>query len=168
MKKTYLFAPVLMMATFLVAFQYHSKHANAEKAVAATKAAAEKKDAEAKKQAAIEQARVDAAKRADARAAEEKQKEDEKRAKWEAVGQRLADEVAANEKMLSANSAAVKTLEGELASARAAKKALTEKFFALDREVELDRISKRTAELEIQRLTEMVAHRAGTTYATSP
>lgn len=168
MKQAYVIPPILLMCGFLLVYRQHVTHAEIHEKEVARVAAVQKADAEAKKLAAIELARSDAAKRAEARVAEEKQKEAEKRAKWDATGQRISDEIAANEKLISSNGAAVKALEAELAAARTTKKSLTEKFFSLAREAELDRIAKRNAELEIQRLTEIVARQHGTTVAASP
>ncbi|MEY4483219.1 MAG: hypothetical protein RL693_671, partial [Verrucomicrobiota bacterium] len=63
----------------------------------------------------------------------------------------------------AAHAATVKSLETELAALRAEKDKATQANFDFAHDVELTRIQKRTAELEIQRLVEMVARKSATT-----
>ncbi|HEY9250307.1 MAG TPA: hypothetical protein VIO38_14305, partial [Rariglobus sp.] len=113
-------------------------------------------------------ARIDAEKRAADRLAEEQKKDAEKRARYEEESRRIAEDTArysAQVKTLAAESAA---LDQQLSDLRTRRENLNTGGFVLAREVELARIAKRNAELEIQRLTEMVARQAGNTSLARP
>jgi hypothetical protein len=163
MNKLYVLVPILLTLAFSGVFVVHQKDAEANK-VAVAAEAAQRAEAEAAKKAEAErQAREDAERRTAERLAEEKRKEEEKRAKWEAAGQQIADDTATYLAQAEKNAAELKALEDKLASLRAEKDSAGQAAFDLAKQVEAARIAKRNAELEIQRLVEMTARRAGTT-----
>ncbi len=163
MNKFYLIIPAVLTILFCGIYYNHSRGA-AEREAAATLAAEQAAAEEAaKKEEAARQAREDAEKRAAEREAEEKRKEEERRAKYEAAGQVIADDTAAYLAQAKKNTAELKTLEAFLVALRAEKDKAIQAAFDFDLEIEKARIAKRTAELEIQRLVEMTARRAGTT-----
>ena len=163
MNKLYFAVPIVLTVAFSGIYVVHQKGA-AEKEAAAAIAATQAAEAEAAKKAEAErQAKADADKRAAERAAEEKRKEDEKAAKWAAAGKQIADDTAAFQAQAEKNLAEVKTLEARLATLRAEKDRASQAVFDAAKAVEAARIQKRAAELEIQRLVEMTARRAGTT-----
>jgi cytoskeletal protein RodZ len=149
-----------MLAIFLVfylsATKQHEERERQHAADAAIKKAA--KDAE---KAAIEaKAREDAETRAKARADAEAKKEADKVAAWEAQGQKIQD--ATNKYNAQADASAKKAaeLEVQLSALRTEKEKLNREAFDLAKGVELGKIARRDAELEIQRTTAMVARRA--------
>ncbi len=165
MNKIYVIVPIALTFAFGGIYLKHSKEAAAqEQQVLAAKARKEADEA-AQKAEAEHQAKADADKRETERQAEEKKKEDDKRAKWAADTKRIADDTATFTTTAAAHAATVKKLEVELAALRAEKDKAIQANFDFANDVELTRIQKRTAELEIQRLVEMVARKGGTTAA---
>lgn len=163
MNKLYIFVPALLLAAFGGMYAMHSKEAAAKAALTAAEAANRAEAEKAKKAEAERQAREDAEKRTAERLAEEKRKEDEKRAKWEAAGKQIADDTATYQAQAGKNVSEARALEAKLAALRAEKDKSIQAVFELEKDVEAARIRKRNAELEIQRLVEQVARRAGTT-----
>jgi hypothetical protein len=159
MNKLYLIIPLVLTLAFSGIYVKHQGEAadRARQALAAkTKAEA---DAAAQKAEAERQAKADADKREATRIAEEKKKEDDKRAKWDADTQRIAADTTTYTQTAAEHAATVKKLEAELTALRAAKDAATQANFDQAREVEQARIERRTAELETQRLVEMLARK---------
>ena len=163
MNKLYLIIPAILTLAFSGIYYAHSLDSD-EKAVAAQLAGEQTAAAaKAEKAQAESQAREDADRRAAERLAEEQRKEDERRAKWEAAGQAIAEDTAAYTLQAGKNAIALKAQEEQLTALRAQKDQAMQAAFDFDLEIEKARIAKRTAELEIQRLVEMTARRAGTT-----
>lgn len=149
-----------MLAIFLgFYFSETKKHDEKERQRAIT-VAAQKATEDARKAAIEEAARADAAKRSAQRAAEEAKKEADRIAKWEAVG--LEIEEATDKHKADADRYAKKSaqLELQLGTLRAEKEKLNREAFDLAKQVELGKINRRTAELEIQRITEMISRKA--------
>jgi hypothetical protein len=149
-----------MLAIFLFFYFAHMEEAQIkEKARLEMKAQAEK--AEADRKAAIEaKAREDAAKRAAERDAEIAQKAAERLAKQEAEDRKIketTDELIAKGNVYAKR---ISELEVELNALRLNKEKLNREAFEFAKQVEQARIAKRNAELEIQRMTDMVAKRA--------
>lgn len=163
MNKLYIIVPAVLCLLFGGVYYNHTVHAAAEAAEAAVVAQKAAEVEAAKKAEAERQARADADKRAAERIAEEKRKETEKAAKWAAQSAEIAADTATYAAQAAKNVAKVKTLESALAALRAEKDKLSQAAFDFDQEVETARIAKRNAELEIQRLVEMVARKGGTT-----
>lgn len=163
MNRFYIITPLVLMAAFGVVFWQHSKSAAVKEKAEIAIAEKVKAETEAKKKQAIDKAREDGEKRAAARLAEEQQKEAEKQAKWKEAGDRIDADIAANKELFAKNSATVKALESELETLRTSKESINNKMFSMMHETETERIAKRSAELEIQRLTEIVARTAANT-----
>lgn len=165
MKKLYVVVPVVLTLAFGGLYYVHSIESG--KKAAELRLAAERAEAEsaAKKTEAERQAREDAERRTAERLAEEKRKEEEKAAKWEAAGKQIAEETAAYAAQAATTSAEIAALETKLAAVRKEKEAASRAVFERARDVESARIKKRNAELEIQRLVEMVARKGGATLA---
>ncbi|MCX6936497.1 MAG: hypothetical protein NTU80_01150 [Verrucomicrobia bacterium] len=163
MNKLYLIAPILLTLAFSGLYTLHTKEAGAKAEKVRIEAARVVAETEAKKQAAEKQAKEDSDRRTAERIAEEKRKEEEKRTKWETAGKAIADDTTAFLAQAVKNEAEIKALEAKLASLRADKDKATQAAFDFEIEIEKARVAKRTAELEIQRLVEMVARKGGTT-----
>ena len=163
MNKLYFLVPALLLAIFGGLYVAHTKDAAAKAGLVAAEAAKKAEAEKAKKAEAEREAKEDADKRSAERLAEEKRREDEKRAKWEAVGRQIAADTATYQAQAGKNAAEVKALEAKLAALRAEKNQASQAAFDAAKDVEAARIQKRNAELEIQRLVEAVARRAGTT-----
>lgn len=163
MNKLYIIVPLVLTLAFGGIYVSHSKDAAAKAEIARVEAEKAEAEAAAKKAEAERQAREDADRRTAERLAEEKKKEEEKAAKWAAQSQAIADETAGYLAQAEKNAAELKALEAKLAALRAEKDLAVQAGFDFDLEIEKARVAKRAAELEIQRLVEMTARKAGTT-----
>ena len=169
MKKwMYLIFPGVMLAGFLVFYMSHKKAAEEKEAAHKIRVAKEKDDADKKKKEAEAKAREDAKKRQDDREAEEKKKDDEKAAKQAADDKKVRDQTAEYTAKGDAAAKQASQLERELDRLRKEKDKTSRETFDLQKQVELARIARRNAELEIQRMTEMVSQRAAASALTRP
>jgi len=169
MKKwLYLISVGSMLAVFLFFYLTHLKEAEIRDPLRAEETAQQLK-IEADRKADIEaKARADAEKRAADRAAEEKKKEADKLAKWEAEGQKIRDDTDGYNAKADEYSKQISNLEVELNALRTNKEKLNREAFEILKDVESAKIEKRTAELEIQRMTDMIAKRAADSSLTRP
>ncbi|EIP98598.1 hypothetical protein OpiT1DRAFT_03058 [Opitutaceae bacterium TAV1] len=167
MNRFYLIVPLVLVALFGGVYWNHTKHA-AELALQKEAEALRLEQAETAKKAEAEaKAREDAARRAAERQAEEKKKEEEKQARQEAESAKIAADTKSARETAAARAAEIATLEKQLTELRAGLETLHKDTFELNRRVELARIERRNAELEVQRLTEMIARKAGTSLVNS-
>lgn len=117
--------------------------------------------AEEERKAAIEtKAREDAAKRTEERAAADAKKEADKLAKWEADSKKIQEATDESNAKADAYAKQISNLEIELNTLRTNKEKLNREAFEFAKQVEAARVNKRNAELEIQRMTDMIATRA--------
>lgn len=168
MNKLYVLVPLVLTLAFGGVYLSHRKDDAVKKAEAAQVAARAAEAEAAKKAEAERQAKADADKRAAERQAEEKRKEEEKAAKWAAAGKQIADDTAAYQTQAGKNLAEAKVLEAKLSALRAEKDRATQSVFDTALAVETARVQKRNAELEIQRLVEMTARKAGSSLGNIP
>src|SRR5688572_6066262 len=169
MKKwMYIIFPSVMLAGFLVIYFSHKEKAEAKERAHVAQVAKEKTDAEQKKQAAEAKAREDARKRQEERDAEERKKAEEKAAKQAADDKKVRDQTAEYTAKADAAAKQGNALEIELDRLRKEKDKTSRETFDLAKQVELARIARRNAELEIQRMAEMVARRAAESSLTKP
>lgn len=169
MKKwMYLIAPCVMTAGFLVIYLSHKEQAEAKERAHVAQVAKDRAAAEEKKKVAETKAREDARKRQEERDAEEKKKSDEKAARQAADDKKVQDSIAEYTAKGNAAAKQVAALEIELDRVRKEKDATSRASFETAKQVELSRVARRNAELEIQRMTEMVVRRASDSAMTKP
>jgi hypothetical protein len=169
MKKwMYIIFPSVMLAGFLVIYFSHKEESEAKERAHIEQVAREKAEAEEKKKIAEAKAREDARKRQEERDAEEKKKAEEKAAKQAADDKKVRDQTAEYTAKADAAAKQVSALEAELDRLRKEKDQTSREAFDLAKQVELARIARRNAELEIQRMAEMVARRAAESSLTQP
>ena len=169
MKKwMYLIFPGVMLAGFLVIYFSHVEEAEAKEKAHIAQVAKEKNEADEKKRVAETKAREDAKKRQEERDAEEKKKEEEKAAKQAADDKKVRDQTAEYTAKGDAAAKQVSALEIELDRLRKEKDKTSREAFEMAKQVELTRIARRNAELEIQRMNEMVIRRASESSLTRP
>ncbi len=164
MNRLYLIIPVILLLLSGGIYFQHAQNASAQAAFAATSAATARQNEAAAQHALELTAKADAEQRLATLRAEEKKQADDKRAKWDADTARLlADTTAAAFKAATLATEAAQ-LETQLAVIRATKDRLGRELFDLEKSNELARLAKRTTELEtqleIQRLTAMLARTA--------
>jgi uncharacterized membrane protein YgaE (UPF0421/DUF939 family) len=169
MKKwMYLIFPGIMLAGFMVFYFSHAKEAEEKERKHIADVAKAKDEADRKKKDAEAKAREDAKKRQDEREAEEKKKEDDKAAKQAADDKKVRDQTAEYTAKASAATKQLQAAEAELDRLRKEKDKTSRDTFDMAKQVELARIARRNAELEIQRMTEMVSQRAAASAMTRP
>ena len=169
MKKwMYLIFPGVLLAGFLVIYFSHKEKAEAKERAHVAEVAKKKAEDDEKKKVAEAKAREDAKKRQDERDAEEKKKEQEKAAKQAADDKKVKDQTAEYTAKVDTLTKQVGQLEIELDRLRKEKDKTSRETFDLAKQVELTRIARRNAELEIQRMTEMVTRRASESSLTRP
>ena len=149
-----------MLAVFLFFYFSFLKQTEIKEKQRAEQVAQERKVEEERKAAIEAKARDDAAKRAAERAAAEEKKEADKLARWNAEGQKIQDATNAANAKADAYSKQISNLELELNTLRTNKEKLNREAFEFAKQVEQARVNKRNAELEIQRMTDMIAKRA--------
>ena len=163
MNRFYIIVPLILLAAFGGVYWKHNQDA-AESAKQEAVAVAQAKAAdEAKKAEADRQSREDTAKREAARLADEQKKEADKRAKWDADSARIAEDTASYTAKTAEAARQVEALKNQLAALRASKKTLNEQYFSAVHDTEILNIQKRDAELEIQRLNEVLVRKAANT-----
>jgi hypothetical protein len=161
MKKwMYLIFPGAMLGLFLVVYLAESKKTEEREREHATEVARQKKAEDDKQDVLKKKAEADAKKRADDRAAEEAKKEHDRVAKWEAEAQKILDDTNKSKKAGDDSSKKIANAEAELATLRANREKANREYLELLKNVERAKIDRRTAELEIQRTTDMIARKA--------
>lgn len=163
MNKLYIIVPLVLTLAFGGIYFSHSKDAAAKAEIARVEAEKTAVEAAKVKAEAEAQARKDADERTAQRLAEEKKKEEEKAVKWAAQSKAIADDTATYLAQSEKNAVELKALDAKLVALRAEKDKAVQAGFDYDLEIEKARVAKRAAELEIQRLVEMTARKAGTT-----
>lgn len=167
MKKwMYLIFPGAMLGLFLVFFLSHTKEAESREKVRQEVVAKKIADDAAKKKADEDRARLDAEKRAADRAAEDAKKEAERIAKVAAIDREIKE---ATDKAIVDAATSQKTidnLEAELDRLHKQKDQFSRDSFDIAKQVELAKVAKRTAEIEIQRTVELIARKAQESYLT--
>lgn len=162
MKKwMYVIFPGIMLALFLVVYSSAKKAAEDRERVRLEKIAA-KLDAEKKQKDEAERvAALDAQKRQKEREEEDRKKEADRRRKQEAADKAVRDETTQFRTEADSQAKKAAELEIELDRLRKQRETETRQEFDLAKQVELARIAKQNAEFEEQRLTAMIAQRAG-------
>ena len=161
MKKwIYVIFPSVMLAVFLSFYFSAAKEADIKEKRKAAEVAKTKAEEAEKKRIAEEKARQDAEKRAAERAADDAKREAEKLAKWQADSKRIQDDTDKSLADADRYAKQAAKLEIELDTLRKAKDKVSRESFDLLKLVERAKVDRRNAEIEIQRLTEMVARKA--------
>ena len=161
MKKwMYVIFPGAMLALFLVVYSAHVKEARQKEQEHLAKQAADRKAEEEKKKEAERIAAIDAKKRQEEREAEERKKEEERRRKQEAIDKEVRDQTAQFKADSDKLAKQIADLQIQLDRLHKERDQLTREDLELAKQVELARVAKRNAELEEQRLTQMIALKA--------
>jgi hypothetical protein len=160
MKKTlitYLVIPGILLAVFIffyVGAVKDMEHRAAEKQAEKVRVEAVEK---ARKDEIEKKAIADAEKRQREREEADRAKEAKKEAAYQEVMTQLATETTKWNTQADKLAKEVGTLEISISQARSNKEKLTRETFDLSKEVELAKINRRNAELEIQRMVEIAA-----------
>ncbi len=157
MNKSYIIVPVVLLAVFGFFYNGALKEMSEKEAARIAKIEATAK-ADAERKAELDRkAQEDAVKRQEERAIADKAKEDKKEKDYQDAMNALkkeADDYTAQIAKLTKEAA---DLEAEILKTRNDKERLTREALELSKQVELAKINRRTSELEIQRMIEMVS-----------
>lgn len=169
MKKwMYLIPPVVMLGLFTIVYLGHVEKTHEKEKAKAAQIAKEKAELDEKKKVAEAKAREDAKKRTEERDAEEAKKEKDRADKQAADDKKVRDATAESNAKADAFAKQAASLEIELDRLRKEKDKQNRESFEIAKQVELARITRRNAELEIQRITEMISKRASDSSMTRP
>jgi glucose dehydrogenase len=157
MNRFYLLIPLVLLALFGAAYAQHRQQREAELVARSTAASAAKAAAQEQQADAERKAREAADQRSAARQREAQQKEEAERVRRESETAQIEADTQAHLGQARQLRVELAAVERQLAAARSANAAETAQVLALAREVELARIAKRNAELELQRTTAILA-----------
>jgi hypothetical protein len=161
MNRYYLIIPIVLMAVFF----YFERGASKDADIRTQELVEAKKKDEAKKaderRILEEKTRLDSEKRAEQRALEDKAKDEKNKADFAAKIQKLKDEAKKFTDETELNNRKIVLMEKELAEKRAQRENENRVVLDIAKKVEITKKSRRAAELEVQRFTEMLATRAG-------
>ena len=149
-----------MLAVFLFFYTTHLKQADLRDKQRAEEARLKKEADDAAKKVREDQARKDAEDRAAKRIKDEQDKEAKHLAEMLADNKKIQDDIDKNNALADDYSKLISRLEIELNTLRTNKEKLNRETFEISKQVEAARIEKHNAELEIQRITDMIAKRA--------
>ena len=161
MNKFYIIVPVVLLGVFLFFYngalkEMAQREEQKKVEVAKAKAIEDARRAEIEKKAAEE-----SRKRQAEREAQELAKEQKKIKEYEDAMKQLRDEAAKYASEADAYQKEANALELQLNELRTLKEKTNREVFELTKQVELAKVSRRNAELEIQRMVDMVAQRVG-------
>jgi chromosome segregation ATPase len=157
MNKSFVIVPVVLLAAFAFVYNNAKKEMAIKDAIKAEQAARVKAEEKKHKDEIEARATADAKKRQDEREAADLAKEEKKKKEYEDIMKTLKDEAAKYSTEADKLSKEAADLEIQISQARTDKEKLNRETFDLAKQVEQTKINRRTAELEIQRLVEMVA-----------
>ncbi|MDP1579289.1 MAG: hypothetical protein Q8M02_03360 [Candidatus Didemnitutus sp.] len=161
MNKFYLIVPFVLLGAFVFFYKGALQEMDArdqikQQQLAAVQAAEDVRRAELERRAS-----EDARKRQEERDAQERAKEEKKLREYQDIMTQLAKETDGFLADSDALQRDINALELQLSEMRALKETTNRETFQIAKEVELAKINRRNAELEIQRMVDMVAQRLG-------
>ena len=159
MNKAYLIAPLILLAAFGFFYTTALKEMRLKEKQKAESVARLKAEEDNRKRIVEEKATADAQKRQAQREAEDKAKEEKKQKEYNDALTKLKDE--ANDYATQADKFTKEAadLDSQITAARVNREKLNRDTLELTKQVELAKISRRNAELELQRMVEMVARK---------
>ena len=165
MKKwMYVIAPLVMLGAFLVIYFSHAKDVHQREIDRAKKVADEQAAVDQKKKESEKRAAADAKARQEANAKEMADKEATRIAKQAAADKEVRDQTDSFLARITKADKEAAKLQIDLDATRKSKDTLSRESFDSAKKVELARISRRNAELEIQRMTDRVQKRTAESF----
>jgi chromosome segregation ATPase len=161
MKKWYfVIAPTLMLGVFLVFYFLSTAETERREKAHAEALAAQKAEADQKKKVAEETAREDAERRNVQRLADDAKAAKDKQDKYEADMRKIQDGIDKSNASAEKFAKQVSDLSIELDTLHKQKDEASRHAFDLEKKVQAAEVARRNAELDIQRMVEMIADRA--------
>ena len=167
MNKFYVIFPVVLLLTFGIYYTQIAKPEMAEQERAAAKKVEQQQAADEARRKEIElKAQVDAQAQQQARELRDHEKQEKARHDREDQDQKIAEDTAKYENMAAALTKQIADLDKEVADLRTKRENLTRDIFDAAAKAELAKIDRQNAELEIQRMYEMVAQKVSDSFLT--
>jgi len=164
MKKwMYVIFPAIGLGLFSLLYLSENKKMDEAERVKAQQIADAKKADDDRKAKLQDEANASAAKKAKEREEERTRKEAEKAAKWKAEGDKIQEETQKSLSEAAASTKKIAELEAQLVALRDQRDQANREYLEAIKGVELGKIQRRNAEIEIQRTTQMLVSRADTT-----
>jgi len=157
MNKSYLIVPLVLLILFGFFYNGALKEMANKEATKQAVIAKAKADDLARKKVIEDKATAEAKKRQEEREAADLAKEQKKTREYEEALKKLHDETADYVTQADKFAKEAADLEIQISLGRSEREKLNRETLDLAKQVELDKVNRRTAELEIQRMMEMVA-----------
>lgn len=167
MNKFYIIVPVLLLGVFVFFYNGALKEMAAKEERKKQEAAAVQAAEDARRQIIEQKAAEDARRRQEEREAADRAKEEKKTRDYEDALRQLNDEGGRYAAEADALAKEAAQLEVQLVEMRNLKEKTNREAFELAKQVELAKVQRRNAELEIQRMVDMVAQRVGASSMTA-
>jgi chromosome segregation ATPase len=161
MNKSYVIVPLVLLAVFGFFYNGALKEMKEKEDARIAKIDATNKAEAERKKAIEEKAQAEAAKRQEERAANDKAKEEKKEKDYQDAMTALKKEADDYTTQVAKLTKEAADLEADILKTRNDKERLTREALELAKQVELAKINRRTSELEIQRMIEMVSKKLG-------
>lgn len=168
MNKSYIIVPAILLALFGFYYNGALKEMKAKEAAQQAQIAADKAAADARKKEIEDKATAEAVKRQQEREAQDAAKEAKKEKDYQDALTALRDETHKYSTEADKLAKEVADLELQISQSRTERENLNRDALDIAKAVELDKIKRRTAELEIQRMIEMVAKKLNDSSITAP
>jgi len=165
-KWIYVLCPVVLLGIFIFYYSLKSAEVEAHEKAKAEQVAAQKAADAAARHEIEEKARLDAAKRAADRAAEAAKKEAAKAAKYNDYMTKLRDETDAANAQVADLTDKIAQLQLKLDALQKAKEDANQSSFDIEKQIELAEVEKGNADLQSERMVEMIANRADKSFMT--
>jgi septal ring factor EnvC (AmiA/AmiB activator) len=167
MNKFYVIFPTVLLIAFAVYYTQIAKPEMADKEAAVKQKIADQEAVDAARRADIEKkAQVDAQVQQHAREERDRLKQEKARHDREEADRQIADETAKFENEAASLTKQISDMEKEIAGLRAKREDVSRALFDAAAKVELAKIDRQNAELEIQRMYGMVAQRVNDSFLT--
>lgn len=169
MKKwMYIIFPGIGLGLFLILYFSEVKKMEEKERAHAEQVAKDKKAEDDRKAKLQQEANESAAKKAQERADELAKKEADKAAKWKAEGDKIQEETNKANAEAAASTKKITELESQLTALHNQRDQANREYLDLIKSVELTKVDRRNAELEIQRMTAMIANKAADSSMAKP
>jgi hypothetical protein len=161
MKKwLFVISPAAMLAVFLVFYYANRAESERREHEHQVQLDKQKADADEKKKIAEQKAHEDAERRNQERLADEAKVAKDKQDKYDATMAKIQDQTNSSNATAEKFAKEVSELTIELDTLHKQKDALTRETFDLAKKVEQGQVERRNADMDIQRMTDMIAQRA--------
>jgi chromosome segregation ATPase len=165
MNKFYVMFPAVLLVAFAVYYTQFAKPEMAEQEAAAKQKITDQEAVDAARRADIEKkAQADAQVQQHAREEKDRLKQEKARHDREEADRQIAEETAKFENEAASLTKQIASMEKEISTLRANREDLSREVFEVAAKVELAKIDRQNAELEIQRMYGMVAQRVNDSF----